>query len=170
MQLDLDVPYVLEVETPAFFEPVSIAVGWELHEPESVAALEARVAGSFITGSDSTEERPERPIQPSQSGLGAGEVGSSKVGVPLSGLLEPAGLLYVGNRSPPGLVDLPAFFESGVVEAAVGLEHRIESFGLRAVGVESVLERLPHQNDCTDKSECSQRQEERRYAGIPPGS
>jgi hypothetical protein len=168
MQLDLDVSDVLEVEPTVVLQSTPITVGRELDEPETLAALEAWVARSF-TGLDPTEERSKSPVQPSQSGLGAGEVGFSKVGVALSGLLELAGLLSVGDRPLFGLVDLPAFSEGRVVQAAVGLKHRIESFGLRAVGVEPAFEGLPHPNDCTDRSGCSQRQQ-RRYAGIPPAA
>jgi hypothetical protein len=144
VQLDLDVAYVLEVETPpAIFEPAPIAVGGELHEPETLTTLEAWVAGNFSCF-NAPEERFERSVQPSQSSLRAREVGSSKVGVPLSGLLEPAGLLFVRSRLPFGLVYIAAFCEGRVVEAAVGLEHRVEGFGLTAVGNEPICERLPH--------------------------
>lgn len=43
-----------------------------------------------------------------------------------------------------GFVDVPAFSESEVVQAAVRFEHHVKSLYLRAVWIKAVLERLPH--------------------------
>ena len=44
MQLDLDVPDVLDVDTPVIFEPASVSVGGKLNRLETVLALGPREA------------------------------------------------------------------------------------------------------------------------------
>jgi hypothetical protein len=44
MQLDLDVPDVLDVDTPVIFEPTSVSVREKLNRLQTVLALEPREA------------------------------------------------------------------------------------------------------------------------------
>jgi hypothetical protein len=143
VQLDLDVPDVLNVESSVLFQATPVSVGGELDRMESVSPFEPWIARSF-TRFDSSEERLERTVQPTQSRPGAGKVRFGKVRVGLASLFELAGLLTVRNGAVLVLISVTAFFESGVVEEAVSLEHRIESFLLLVVRVESELKRLSH--------------------------
>lgn len=144
MQLDLDVPNMLEVKPSVLVEPASVSVGGELNKPETISSLEARIAWSFFASINSSEERLERFIQPPERGLSARKVDLRQIRIALASRFENAGLFPVGDRTLLRLIDVPAFFKSGVVQAAVCLKHRIKSPNLGAVGKETIFERSPH--------------------------
>ena len=144
MQLDLDVPDVLEVKPSILLRPATIAVGGKLDQPEAVPVPKVWIARCF-TGLQPAEERLfEGAIQPPERSLSAGEVGRRKVRVGPAGFLESARLLTIGAGAILGLVDIPAFCESVVVQTAVNFEQRIKSFRLRAVRIKAVFERFLH--------------------------
>ena len=143
MQLDLDMPDVLEVKPPILLQPATIAVGGKLDQPEAVPVPEAWIARCF-TDLQPAEERFEGAIQPPERSLSAKEVGHRKVRLGPVGFLESARLLTIGDDAILGLVDIPAFCESVVVQTAVSFDHRIKSFRLRAVRIQAVFERFLH--------------------------
>jgi hypothetical protein len=143
VQLDLDVPNVLEIEPFVLLEPATVAVGWELDEPETVPTFEARIPRTF-SSFDSAEEGSEGAVQSAERGLRAGEVGCGKIRIALTSLLELAGLLAIGDGSFLRFVNFPTLFERRVVQAAVSLKHLVESFGLRTIGIETIFEGFPH--------------------------
>ena len=61
-----------------------------------------------------------------------------------AGFLKLRGLVHVRDRTSLRLVKTAALFESRVVKAAVDFERRLEGFRLGTVGIEAVLEGLPH--------------------------
>jgi hypothetical protein len=144
MQLDLDVPDVLEVKPSILLQPATIAVGGKLDQPEAVPVPEAWIARCFTDLQPAEERLFEGAIQPPERSLSAGEVGRRKVRVGPAGFLESARLLTMGDDAILGLVDIPAFCESVVVQTAVNFEQRIKSFRLRAVRIQAVFERFLH--------------------------
>ena len=159
VELDFDVSDILDMHTPGFFQLTAISVGRKLDGPEPISWLVSRIAGRIASRSPhAAEERPERPVQTAERSLKGREVRRREARDNLAGLLEPPRLLAVGDRMPLGFVDVPAFSEGEVVQAAVRFEHRVKSLYLRAVWIKAVLERLPHaeivlpendaQNDC----------------------
>ena len=141
MQLDLDMPDMLEIQPPVVFELASIAVGGELYGIEAVPPLEARVAYSF-TRLNTPEECFEGTVQPSQGRLRAREVGSRKERVRFSRFFELPRLRAIGDGAEFGLVRIPALFQGSVIQPAVRLKHCAESFRLRAGWIKPVLECL----------------------------
>jgi hypothetical protein len=144
MQLDLDMPYVLDVESPAVvLEPTSVTVGRELHSLETVLALEARIAWT-LARLRSAEECPERFIQPPKRSLSRREIGSCEARQVRPAALEACRLFAVGDGASFSFVGVSPVSESEVVEPPVGIEHRIQSLCLRTVRVEPVFESLRH--------------------------
>lgn len=143
MQLDLDVPDVLEVEPSAILEPAPVAVGRKLDGPETTFGLEARVAGR-IPHLDPPKERLESLVQPAKRGLSRREVEGREVRENLTTLLEAPRLLAVGDGSFFGLVHVSPIPESKVIQAAVLFKNLIQSLSLGAVRVDPVLVGAPH--------------------------
>jgi hypothetical protein len=144
MQLDLDVPDVLDVEpsgASVILESAAVTVGRELDRTEPAFGLEARVAGT-LPRLDPAEERLERFVEPPQSGLSGREVEGRKARRDLPGVPEPSRLFAVGDGPFFGLLHVPTFSKSKVVQAAVSFEHRIQGFFLGAVGEQPVFERF----------------------------
>ncbi len=137
MQLDLDMPDMLEIQPLVVFELASIAVGGELYGIEAVPPLEARVACSFAR-LNTPEECFKGTVQPSQGRLRTREVGSCKERVRLSRFFELPRLLAVGDGAEFGLVCIPALLQGSVVQPAVRLKRCAESFRLRAVWIKPV--------------------------------
>ncbi len=124
VELDLDVPDVLEIKPSILLELAAVAIGRELNEPEAIPPFETRIAGSFTTGLDPSEERLESPLQSPKRRLRAGEVS----------------LLLLLKR-------LTAFGESAVVEAAVSLGRLL----LGAIGIKPRLESHPRPIDVRER-------------------
>ena len=144
MQLDLDMPYVLDVESPAVvLEPTSVTVGRELHSLETVLALEERIAWT-LARLRSAEECPERFIQSPKRSLSRREIGSCEARQVRPAALEACRLFAVGDGASFSFVGVSPVSESEVVEPPVGIEHRIQSLCLRTVRVEPVFESLRH--------------------------
>ena len=143
MQLDLDVPDVLEVQAPIILEPTPVAVGWKLNRSETVFGLEARVARS-PSRLNPSKERLECFVESAKRGLSRREVQSREAGRGFAGCLESTRLFAVGNRASLDLVKVASLTQSEVVQTMVLSEHQVQSFSLRAVRKQSVLECLPH--------------------------
>lgn len=143
MQLDLDMSDVLEIQSSVVFEAASVSVGRELDGPEPIFGLVSWITGR-VPGLHAAEESLERLVQTAERSLSGREVRRYEARDNLAGLLEPPRLLAVGDGTPFGFVDVPAFSEGDVVQAAVRFEHHVKSLYLRAVWIKAVLERLPH--------------------------
>lgn len=143
MQLDLDVPDMLKIQTPVVLQPAPVTVGGELDGPESTLGLDAGVAGS-VPGLHAPEERLERLVQPAERGLSGGEVEGREARKNLAGLLEPSRLFAIGYGAFFGFVHVSPIAKSKVVQAAVRLKHRVQNFRLRAVRIEPIFERATH--------------------------
>ena len=66
-----------------------------------------------------------------------------EIRIGLASFLKLRGLVHVRDRTSLRLVKIAALFKSRVVKAAVGFEHRLESFRFGTVGMEAILEGLP---------------------------
>src|SRR5215210_5004497 len=143
MELDLDVPDALDVQTPVVFKLASVAVGRKLNGPEAFLSPEAGIART-LARLDPTEECFERLIQPAQRGLSRRKIEGREARENLPTLLEATRLFAVGDAAPFGLISVAPVAESKVVEPAVSAQHRVQSFYLGAVRIQPVFERLAH--------------------------
>jgi hypothetical protein len=146
VQLDLDVPDVLEVEPSVVLQ--AAAVRGKLDGPEPLFRFESGVAGfaplESVPGLHAPEERLECFVQPTKCRLSGREVQSREARKRPAGLFEPARLFAVVYGAFFGFVHVSPLPKSKVVQAAVRLKHRVQCLRLRAVRIEPVFERATH--------------------------
>jgi len=141
MQLDLDVPDVLKIQTPVVLQPAPVTVGGELDGSESTLGLEAGVAGSVPR----LHAPEERLVQPAERGLSGGEVEGREARKNLAGLLEPSRLFAIAYGAFFSFVYVSPIAKSKVVKAAVRLkpDEATKSNGSgERVGLSGMRERL----------------------------
>jgi hypothetical protein len=142
MQFDLDVADVLKVDHRAI-QLATVAVSREFQSIKAPLSFETGIA-RCLTSLDSAEERLKGTIQPTQSRLATGEIGSSQVGIGGAFVLQARRLLSIRDRLLPLLPGSLALGKCSVVEATVCLQHLSQRLFLLGSGIQSVLEGFAH--------------------------
>jgi len=139
---DLDLSDSLDTES-VILQGRPVAEG-EVRAIEAVATLEARVAGS-LAGLDASKEGSKRLVEPPEDMLRCGVVKGSKPFIFGSQSLQnPGRLRVVGQRLLPLLVGIPPFRKRGIIESAIGIQHRVERLLLSAVRIEPIVPTRKH--------------------------
>src|SRR5208283_4354697 len=141
VQANSDRSYMLHAELVSF-ESDSVAVTREENRIEPISRFESRVT-RFLTGS-APKEISERFIQSPQRSLGAAEIDTRKPTVFRTFVFKPGGLIFVGARDLPFVVEPLTLRQCGIVKSSVRLEHNPKFTLLVSVSPKAKLIRTEH--------------------------
>jgi hypothetical protein len=140
MQLQLNLPHVLNAQLVVFQQSASVAITGKRDAVISADGPKARIA-SFLASLDAGEETLESFVNATQYILTAREVSERQVAIGAN-LFQLIGLIVVVDRNVRNAVGIAAFVKRGIVEAASFGQLAVKRHDLSVAWVESIFEIL----------------------------